>query len=242
MEFKLSKSKAYRGSLPPHGSEQVISIDIEPGHFFSLQLRSKSAFPRITVEAGSQIAEQSTCFQGKCETGMVDGDRFSNDNLIARIQPFTYSGKFKLKLIDHGDLGSIRKKVIKQTNRQRRKAGLDSLTGNRRLHDAAQGHVDDMDAVGRYLAHDSSDGRDLSDRIDEVGYKWRYIAENAAAGQGSPKAVVSAWMNSDGHRANLLNMEIEEIGVGFAIDDKSKETYWIQEFANPASNSNNYAL
>ena len=234
MEFKLSKGKTYRGSLSSQGSEQVISIDIEPGHFFSLQLRSKSAFPRITVEAGSQIAEQSTCFQGKCETGMVDGDRFSNDNLIARIQPFTYSGKFKLKLIDHGDLGSIRKKVIKQTNRQRRKAGLDPLTGNRRLHDAAQGHVDDMDAVGRYLAHDSSDGRDLSDRIDEVGYKWRYIAENAASGQASPNAVVAAWMNSDGHRANLLDKEIEEIGVGFAIDDKSKDTYWIQKFANPA--------
>ena len=110
MEFKLSKGKAYRGSLPPQGSEQVIPIDIEPGHFFSLQLRSRSAFPRITVEAGSQIAEQSTCFQGKCETRMVDGDRFSNENLIARLPPLTYSGKFKLKLIDHGDLGSIRKK------------------------------------------------------------------------------------------------------------------------------------
>ena len=234
MEFKLSKGKAYRGSLPPQGSEQVIPIDIEPGHFFSLQLRSKSAFPRITVEAGSQIAEQSTCFQGKCVTGMVDGDRFSNDNLIARIQPFTYSGKFKLKLIDHGSLADIRKQVIKRTNRQRRKAGLDPLTGDRRLHVAAQGHVDDMDAVGRYLAHDSSDGRDLSDRIDEVGYKWQYIAENAAAGQGSAKAAVAAWMNSDGHRANLLDQEIEDIGVGFAIDDKSKETYWIQKFANPA--------
>ena len=165
---------------------------------------------------------------------MVDGDRFSNDILIARIQPLSYSGKFKLKLIDHGSLVDIRRKVIKRTNRQRRKAGLDPLTGNRRLHNAAQGHVDDMDAVGRYLAHDSSDGRDLSDRIDEVGYKWRYIAENAASGQASPNAVVAAWMNSDGHRANLLDKEIEEIGVGFAIDDKSKDTYWIQKFANPA--------
>ena len=49
-------------------------------------------------------------------------------------------------------------------------------------------------------------------------------------------------MTSDGHRANLLNDEIKEIAVGFPIDDKSKETYWIQEFANPASKSNNYAL
>ena len=234
MKYKLSKGKAFRGLLPPQGSEQVIQIDVEPGHFFSLQLRSRSAYPRVTVEAGSQIAEQISCFQGKCSSGMVDGDRFRNDNLISRIQPLTYSGQFKLKLVDHGSLADIRKKVIKQTNRQRKKAGLDPLTGNTRLHDAAQGHVDDMDAVGRYLAHDSSDGRDLSDRIDEVGYKWRSIAENAASGQASANAAVAAWMNSDGHRANLLDKEIEEIGIGFAIDDKSKDTYWIQKFADPA--------
>ena len=234
MELKLSKGKAYRGSLPPQGGEQVIQIDIEPGHFFSLQFRSRSTYPRITVEAGSQIAENISCFQGKCATGTIDGERFRNQNLIARIQPLTYSGNFKLKLIDHGDLGSIRKKVIKATNRQRRKAGLDPLTGNRRLHDAAQGHVDDMDAVGRYLGHDSSDGRDLSDRIDEVGYKWRSIAENAASGQASPGAAVTAWMNSDGHRANLLDDEVKDIGIGFAIDDKSEVTYWIQKFANLA--------
>ena len=87
MEFKLSKGKAYRGSLPLQGSEKVIPIDIESGHFFSLQLRSRSAFPRIIVEARSLIEEQATCFKGKCETGMVDGDRFSNENLMAGIRP-----------------------------------------------------------------------------------------------------------------------------------------------------------
>ena len=58
----------------------------------------------------------------------------------------------------------------------------------------------------------------------------------------SANAAVAAWMNSDGQRDNLLNKEIEEIGVGLAIDDKSKDTYWIQKFVNPASNRNNYAL
>ena len=77
-------------------------------------------------------------------------------------------------------IGRHQKKVINRTNRQRRKAGLDPLIGDRRLHVAAQGHLDDMDAVGRYLAHDSSHGRDPSGRIDEVGYKWRTISENAS--------------------------------------------------------------
>ena len=89
MEFKLSKGKAYQGSLPPQGGEQVIQIDIEPGHFFSLKFRSRSTYPQITVEAGSQIAENISCFQGKCATGTVDGERFRNENLIARIQPIS---------------------------------------------------------------------------------------------------------------------------------------------------------
>lgn len=233
MEFKISKGKTYRGSLSPGESEQIFQINIDPGHFFSLQLRSKSFFPRITVESESEILEQSTCYNNKCKTGTVDGERYGEQDLIARIEPLTYSGHYKLKLIDHGDLGDIRRKVIQRTNKQRRKKGLDPLTGNDLLHDAAQGHVEDMDSVGKYLGHDSSDGRELSDRIDDVGYKWRYIAENAASGQGTAKAAVAAWMNSSGHRENILNDEISEIGVGFSIDDSDGKTYWIQKFANP---------
>ena len=58
--------------------------------------------------------------------------------------------------------------------------------------------------------------------------------ENAAHGQRSPVEVVDGWMNSPGHRANLLNDEVSEIGVGFAIDDETGTPYWIQKLASPA--------
>ena len=144
-----------------------------------------------------------------------------------------YTGKFKLKLADQGDLKEIRDDVIKFTNKQRRKRGLDALEADKLLHQAAQGHVDDMEDVNQYLGHQSSDGRSLSDRIDEVGYQWRSIRENAASGQLSAKQVVKGWMNSPGHRANILSDDVTEIGIGFAVDDLTKETYWIQKFAAP---------
>ena len=90
-----------------------------------------------------------------------------------------------------------------------------------------------MDAVGRYLGHISSDGREMRDRIDATGYKWRSIRENAASGQLSAREVVRGWMKSPGHRANILSDDISEIGVGFAVDDRTGTTYWIQKFANP---------
>ena len=234
MTFILKKGKVFQGYLSPGDPGQLFDIDLEAGHFFTLKLKSKTISPRITVELGSEVIEQSTCYSDQCKTGTIDGERFKGDALVARVLPMNGSGEFKLKLIDHGDLDVIAKQVIRFTNRMRRRNGLDPLKKNPRLTKAAQGHVNDMDTVGRYLGHDSSDGRSLTDRINEVGYKWRYIAENAASGQGSAKQVVKTWMNSPGHRANLLNDEIGEIGIGFAIDDESGVPYWIQKFAAPA--------
>ena len=129
-------------------------------------------------------------------------------------------------------MDTITRKVIRLTNRERRREGLDKLSFNSRLQQAAQDHVEDMDRSGRYLGHDSSDGRELRDRIDAVDYDWSYIAENAASGQASPKRAVEAWMNSPGHRANILNPDITDIGVGYAIDDVSATPYWVQNFGS----------
>ena len=234
MPFILSKGKSIHGSLQPGDNQQIFQIDKEPGHFFSIKLRSRSISPRITVEKGTEIVEQSTCYSKQCKTGTIDGERYRDDSLIAKVLPMRGGGDYKIKLIDHGDLDDITSNVIRITNRMRRRNGVKPLKRSQLLTKAAQAHVDDMDTVGRYLGHDSSDGREMRDRINQVGYKWTYIAENAASGQGSAKDVVRSWMNSTGHRANLLNEEISEIGVGYAIDDLSGATYWIQKFATPA--------
>jgi uncharacterized protein YkwD len=108
-------------------------------------------------------------------------------------------------------------------NSERRERGLRALKLNRRLSRAADGHADDM--VRRdYFAHDSLSGASFVDRIRRTGYlsgprAW-VVGENLAWGSGdrsSPTAIVRAWMNSPGHRANILQRRFREVGIGLEV-------------------------
>jgi uncharacterized protein YkwD len=68
-----------------------------------------------------------------------------------------------------------------------------------------------------------------SDRIDYAGYPWMSYAENIAQGYPTAAAVVAGWMASDGHRANILNPELTQIGVS-AVADTQGQLYWCQDF------------
>jgi uncharacterized protein YkwD len=72
------------------------------------------------------------------------------------------------------------------------------------------------------------------DRLAAVQYEWLAFAENVAYGQSNPSAAVSSWMTSSGHRANILNSSMTEIGTGFARD-ASGRPYYVQVFARPRS-------
>ena len=104
------------------------------------------------------------------------------------------------------------------------------MTGDNLLHGAAQGHSDEMEEVGRYLEHDSADGRDPGpgDRIDEVNYDRRVYRENVASGPRTAKEVVKDWMKSPEHHKNILSDDISEIGIGFAVDGRSGSAHWVQ--------------
>jgi uncharacterized protein YkwD len=95
-----------------------------------------------------------------------------------------------------------------------------------RLRRAARGHSRDM-AARNYFSHDSQDGRSPWDRAEAAGYK-RAIGENIAKGQRTPREVVRAWMDSPGHRANILNCNAKAIGVGLAFDGDTP--IWTQLF------------
>lgn len=107
-------------------------------------------------------------------------------------------------------------------NAERSDRGLRPLRLNHRLSRAARGHARDM--VRRtYFSHDSLSGASFVDRIRRAGYlrgprAW-IVGENLAWGSGdrsSPAAIVSAWMHSAGHRANILQRRFREIGIGLA--------------------------
>ncbi|GLW93889.1 CAP domain-containing protein [Actinokineospora globicatena] len=118
-------------------------------------------------------------------------------------------------------------KVVEIVNARRAEAGCGPLRWNDKLATAARKHSKDMADRG-YFDHNSPDGRTPWDRIKAEGYT-KASGENIAAGQASPEAVMTSWMNSPGHRANILNCKSTEIGVGMHKGG-SYRIYWTQTF------------
>ena len=114
-------------------------------------------------------------------------------------------------------------KAVELTNIERAKYNLPPLKLSVALCKSAQEHADDM-YNNNYFSHTSQDGRTMSDRIGKYCSAYMYKGENIAMGCGSPEAVVEGWMNSDGHRANILNINYTEIGIGY------NNGYWVQNF------------
>ncbi|MFF3865373.1 CAP domain-containing protein [Micromonospora sp. NPDC001898] len=126
-------------------------------------------------------------------------------------------------------VSSQARQVVDLVNAERAKAGCGALKINSKLTGAAQAHSQDQ-ADHRKMSHDGSDGSNVGKRLDRVGYVWRAYGENVAWNQQTPAAVMDAWMNSSGHRANILNCSFTEIGVGVAT---SNGPYWTQDFGTP---------
>jgi uncharacterized protein YkwD len=121
-----------------------------------------------------------------------------------------------------GNLAEIRAAVLCLHNSERAAHGLPPLRESPKLRRAAQGHSDDMVASG-YFAHESLSGADMADRILRTGYArnqgWS-LGENIAWGTGNlgtAAEIQRAWMESPGHRANILRRQFREIGIGVAV-------------------------
>ncbi|GAA3770172.1 hypothetical protein GCM10022403_001900 [Streptomyces coacervatus] len=127
-----------------------------------------------------------------------------------------------------GDLARTAAEVVDLTNRERARAGLPPLAVDPLLATAAQAHSADMVARAFY-SHTSPEGGQPWDRAAAAGARRRSIGENIACGQRSPAEVVDGWMNSPGHRANILKPAFTHIGIGFAGGGPAG-MYWTQLF------------
>lgn len=130
---------------------------------------------------------------------------------------------------------SAQQQVLDLVNAQRAAHGLPALAFDARLELAAQRHSEDQAAnpgmwsPGR-SPHTGSDGSSLGQRVDRVGFPWRLVAENVAYGYSTPAAVMNGWMNSSGHKANILRSGVTHIGIGLAYASNGTP-YWTQVFA-----------
>ncbi|MBL7511718.1 CAP domain-containing protein, partial [Frankia nepalensis] len=131
-----------------------------------------------------------------------------------------------------GDDADRLAEVIALTNLERQRHGLAPLAPDPLLGVAAAAHSEDM-ARRRFFDHRNPDGLQVADRVTALGYRYATVAENIAAGQRTPIEVVEGWMNSPGHRRNILLPEITQIGVGYAESDDVYGCYWTQVFGTP---------
>lgn len=123
------------------------------------------------------------------------------------------------------DNQSFEERVAELVNQQRAANGLKPVTLSAELSKAARAKSQDMHD-NRYFAHESPTYGSPFDMLKSFGISYRTAGENIAMGYATPEAVMNAWMNSTGHRANILNASYTQIGVGYVADG----SYWTQEF------------
>ncbi|WP_404403371.1 CAP domain-containing protein [Jeotgalibacillus malaysiensis] len=123
------------------------------------------------------------------------------------------------------EIGNFEAQVIELTNQERSKYGLPALSADPELSAVAEEKSADM-ARNQYFSHTSPTYGSPFDMMKTYGIDYRSAGENIAMGQQTPEQVVTAWMNSEGHRQNILSTSYTHIGVGYVGDGN----YWTQMF------------
>ena len=127
-------------------------------------------------------------------------------------------------------VNSTATETVYLVNIERAKAGLPTLTIDAPLSKIATLKSEDM-VTNDYFSHTSPTYGAPWDMAKEFGYSYRSFGENIAYGQRTPEEVVTAWMNSPGHKANILNKQYTNIGAGIAKDANGR-IYWVHMFSS----------
>ena len=121
--------------------------------------------------------------------------------------------------------GDYASQVVALVNAERAKYGLSALKADSRVQQAAQVRASE---TVQSFSHTRPNGSSFSTALTEAGVSYTRSGENIAYGQSTPQQVVNAWMNSSGHRANILNEDFTTIGVGYTVINGT--AYWAQLF------------
>lgn len=161
-------------------------------------------------------------------SGKVTAKAVGTATVTVRNASNSVSASITIRVISSFDIERLIKEVFKLTNQERIYAGLPALTYNNVLENGAMIRAEE---IIQSFSHTRPDGSRFFTVFNNT-YSFHLIGENLAAGFNSAAAVVSGWMNSEGHRANILNEGYTQIGIGIA-KDKDGRIYWVQIFADP---------
>lgn len=195
----------------PHGLAAILltAICVFPASAASLS---------HTVAAGDTMWKLAVQYQTGTSEIIDANPQISDPDLI-------YPGQVLVIPRADASVRSFEQEVIRLVNEQRAKNGLNPLSENWELSRVARYKSQDM-ADNRYFSHTSPTYGSPFQMIRSFGISFRRAGENIAYGQRTPQAVVNAWMNSSGHRANILSASYTQIGVGYEADGN----YWTQMF------------
>ena len=171
-----------------------------------------------TVAAGDSMWKIAVKYQVGLSEIKAANPQISNPDLI-------YPGQVLVIPTTDSSVLGYEKEVVRLVNEIRDRNGLKELTYDWELSRVARYKSQDMKDNG-YFSHTSPVYGTPFQMIKSFGITYRSAGENIARGQKSPEAVVNAWMNSSGHRANILNASFTRIGVGYVADGN----YWTQMF------------
>lgn len=126
--------------------------------------------------------------------------------------------------------GDYKAQVVAIMNQERANAGVGGISQNASLDAVAQIRAQE---IAQSFSHTRPNGTSCFTVLGENGIAYNYAGENIAAGYGDPASVMSGWMNSPGHRANILDGSFGQVGIGYYTDPNSGYgTYWVQIFTN----------
>ena len=185
---------------------------------FAFPLSASAADISHTVVAGDTMWKLAVKYKVGTSEIIQSNPQISNPDLIYPGQVLT------IPQLD-STVSSFEAEVIRLVNIQRAQNGLQPLKENWELSRIARYKSQDM-VDNRYFSHTSPTYGSPFQMIKAFGLSYRSAGENIAYGQKTPQAVVNAWMNSSGHRANILSSSYTQIGVGYVADGH----YWTQLF------------
>ena len=190
---------------------------------FSLLTAVIFAQTTYTVMPGDTMSKIAAKYDTSVSKLMASNPQIKN---AASIKP----GQ-KLTIPSQGTVSDYEKEVARLVNVERAKRGLQKLTLNAKISKVARIKCQDM-INKRYFSHTSPTYGSPFRMMESFGIRFSAAGENIAYGQKTPAEVMRGWMNSPGHRANILSSTYSNIGVGLATS-KTGVKYWTQMFTKP---------
>lgn len=195
---------------------------------FKIQLPSSITYPFKDVGSSSGFRYHIQALYNAGVTSGTTATTFSPNEPVTRGQMATFVVRAESYDGKPAAETSFAQQVVEYTNVERSKNGLKPLEISQPLMKSAQVKSDDM-AKNNYFSHNSPTYGTPFELMTAQGITYRAAGENIAMGQRSAKEVVNAWMNSEGHRKNILSSDFTHIGVGYS----PQGNYWTQQFIRP---------